>query len=118
MLVGGVIVKHCADDPADGHNGLNPVQKTNEFLVPMARHTLANNRTVEDKRGEHCNRAVPDIIVGHRVRRTLLDRQARLSAVERLDLRSLVTRRRQALSRLVEIKPSYVAQLGGKGRIL
>jgi hypothetical protein len=94
------------------------VEEADEFLVPVSSHALADHRAVEDiQRGEHRGRAVPDIIVGHRPGPTLLHRQARLGAVERLNLRLLVDRQHETMGRRVEIQPDDVAQLGGKGSV-
>ena len=87
MLVGGIVVEDRMDQLADRHSGLDAVEKTDELPMAMARHALADYRVVED-----IERAVPDIIVGHRAGPALLHRQTRLGAVERLDLRLLVDR--------------------------
>jgi hypothetical protein len=95
------------------------VEKGDEFLVAMASHALPDQRAVEDiESREQRGRAMPDIIMGHRPSPVLLYRQARLGAVERLDLRLLVDRQRQAVGRRVEIQSDHVAQFGSKGRIL
>ena len=36
------------DELACRHRRLDPVEEADEFLVPMARHTLADHRAVED----------------------------------------------------------------------
>jgi hypothetical protein len=60
---------------------------TEILLVAMPRHALTDHGAVEDiERCEQCGRAVPDIIVGHCSGSAPPHRQARLSAVERLDL--------------------------------
>ena len=60
----------------------------------MAGHAMADHRAVKDiESGEQRGRAVPGIIVGHRPGPPLLQRQARLGAVEDLNLRLLVDRR-------------------------
>ena len=59
---------------------------------------------------------MPDLVLGHGFGPALVDRQARLGAVESLDLRLLVYRQHQAMRRRVEIEPKDFAQLGGKGR--
>ena len=118
MLVGGIVVEDRMDQLAGRHGGLDPVEETDELLMAMPRHALTNHRAVEDvERREQRGRAVPDIIVGHRSGPALLDRQARLSAVERLNLRLLVNRENQAVGRRVEIEPHDIAQLGGKGTL-
>src|SRR5271169_4037914 len=75
--------------------------------MAMARHALADDRAVEDiERREQRGRAVADVIMGHRSGPALLDRQARLGAVECLDLALLVDREHQAVRRRVEIDPT------------
>jgi hypothetical protein len=115
VLVGGIVIEDGMDELAGGHDGLDPVEEADEFLVPMARYTLVDDRPIEDiQRGEQRGRTVPDIIVGHRPGPALLHRQARLGAVERLNLRLLVDRKHKAVGRRVETHPDHVAQLGGK----
>jgi hypothetical protein len=66
MLVDGVVVEDGVDQLAGGHHRLDPVEETNELLVPMSGHTLADHRAVEDiERRKQGGCAVPDIIVGH-----------------------------------------------------
>jgi hypothetical protein len=109
VLGSGVIVEIRVDELAGGHGGLDAV----------SRHALADHGAVEDvERGEQCGRAALDIIVGHCSGSALLHRQARLGAVEHLNLRLLVDRENQAVGWRVEIEPHHIAQFGGKGRIL
>ena len=49
--------------------------------------------------------------MGHGARFAGLERQARLGAVERLDLALLVERRDQAVRRRIEIEPDYALSL-------
>ena len=70
------------------------------------------------ERREQRGRAVADVIMGHRSGTALLDRQARLGAVERLDLRFLVDREHETVRRRVEVEPVHIAQFGGKRRVL
>ena len=87
--------------------------------MAMARHALADDGAVEDiERREQRGRAVADVIMGHRSGPALLDRQARLGAVKRLDLRFLVDREHETVRRRVEIEPDHIAQFGGKRRVL
>ena len=100
----------------------DPVQKTDEFLVAMARHALARHyAAVEDI--ERCESAwshpVADVIVGH------CSRPGPSSSAGRAGYGrapgSGSSRRPtayQAMRRRVEIEPDHVAQLGGKSRVL
>jgi hypothetical protein len=64
----------------------------------MTRDALDDHRAFEDTESrEQRGRLVPDIIVGHRPGAALLDRPARLGAVERMDLRLLVGRRDETM---------------------
>jgi hypothetical protein len=45
MFVGGVIV---ADSRAARNRGLDPVEKSDESLVAMVRHALADHCAIED----------------------------------------------------------------------
>ena len=92
MLVDGIVVEDRVDQLAGRHRGLDPVEEADEFLMAMARHALADDGAVEDiERREQRRRAVADVIMGHRSGPALFDRQARLGAVEGLDLAFLLT---------------------------
>src|SRR6516162_8567188 len=69
------------------------------------------------ERSEQGGRAVPLVVVGHRLTTPRLDRQSRLAAVERLDLALFVEREHHGVSRWIDIKPDNIGQLGGKARI-
>ena len=86
MLVGGIVIEDGINQLSDGRDGLYPIEG-GYLLVAMARHALADHCAVENTvRGKQCGRAMPQIIVGHRPGPALLHRQARLGAVERLNL--------------------------------
>ncbi len=61
--------------------------------------------------------AVALIVVGHRPAAPRLQRQTRLGAVERLDLRLLIDAEHHRVRRRVNVKPDDVAQLGDEFRI-
>ena len=119
MLVGGVVVEDRVHQLSGRHGGLDAVQKADELLVAMPRHALADHCAVQHiERRKQRRRAVPEVIMGHRPSPPLLHRQARLGAVERLNLRLLVDRQDEAMSRRIEIQPDHVAQFGAKGRVV
>jgi hypothetical protein len=63
MPADSVVVEDRVNELASWHRGLDPVQKSDEFLVAMARHALADHRALEDvERREQRGRAMPDII--------------------------------------------------------
>ena len=87
MLVGGVIVDDGVDDLAGGNRSLDGVEETDEFLMAMLVHAASDHGSVEDvERREQRRRAVALVVMRHRPALSGLDRQARLGAVEGLDL--------------------------------
>ena len=78
----------------------------------MALHVVADDRSVEDVHGrEQGGRPVPLAIMGHGSGAAPLHRQARLGAVERLDLALLVDGKHDGVRRGIDIEPDDVAQL-------
>ena len=74
-----------------GDLGLDGVQEADELLMPMAWHTTADHLAIQDvERGEQGGGAVALIVVGHGASPSLLHGQARLGAVEGLDLALLI----------------------------
>jgi hypothetical protein len=57
------------------------------------------------------------VVVGHRPGAVLLHRQARLSAVERLDLALLIDREDDCMGGRIDIEADDVAQLADKLRV-
>ncbi len=87
MVVRGVIVDDGVDDLADGNSSLHGVEETDELLMAMLVHAAPDHGSIEDvERCEQRRRAVALVIVRHRPALAGLDRQARLGAVEGLDL--------------------------------
>src|SRR5262245_20398213 len=85
VLVAGVVVEDHVDQLAGTDLALETVEEAQELLVPL--HALADHRAVQDvERGEQGGGAVPDIVVGDRAGPTLLHRQSRLGAIQRLNL--------------------------------
>ena len=70
--------------------------------MPMTLHALADDRAVEHVQGcEQRGRSVSDIVMRHGAGPALLHRQARLGAVERLDLALLVDRQHHGMGRRI-----------------
>ena len=102
-----------------GTCGFDGVEEADELLMAMAGHVAADDGAVEDvQRGEERGRAVPLVVVGHRAGAALLQRQAGLGAVERLDLALLVDREHDGVRRRVDVEPDHVAQLRDELRIV
>ena len=119
MLVGGVVVDDQVDVEPLRRLAVEPAQETEELLVPVPLHALADDRAVEHvERREQRRRAVALVIVGHGAGAALLYRQAGLGAVESLNLALLVDRKNQRLVRRVQVKPDNVLHLLGEPRVV
>ena len=91
------------------------VEETNEFLVSMTRHAVADHFAIEQaQRCEQCGRSVALVVVRHGPTAPLLDRQSWLSTIECLDLAFLVDAQHQGLVWRVEIKPDHIVELFDK----
>jgi hypothetical protein len=84
--------------------------------VPL--HTGADDRAIQRVQcGEQGGRAVAFVVVRQRLGAPLLQGQARLRAVQRLDLGFLVQRQNQGMRWGVQIEPHHVLELLGKAWI-
>src|SRR3984957_13008258 len=119
MLMGGVVVEDDVNYLASRNLDLDGIQETNELLMTMALHVATDDSAVEDvQRGEQGRGAVALVIVRHGAEPTLLQRQARLGAVEGLDLGLLVDRQHDGVGRRIDIESDHIAQLGDELRIV
>jgi hypothetical protein len=118
MLVRPVIVEDDVNDLAHRHLGLDGIQETGKLLMPMTLHAAADDPAFQRvKRGEQCGCPVALVIIGHCAGPSLLQWQAWLGAVERLNLRFLIDREHDCWRRGIDIEPDDVAQLGGQLRV-
>ncbi len=112
VFVGGVVVEDDVDGLALWHLGLDGIQEPDEFLMAMALHAAADDLAFEHVEGgkERCG-AVAFVVVRHGSGAALLHRQARLGAVQRLDLALLVDREHDGVLGRIDVEPDHIAQL-------
>src|SRR6516164_1205806 len=92
VLVSGIVVDDHMDRFLLGHPGIDDVKEADELLMAMALHTLADDLTFQHiKRRKQCRDAVTLVVVGDGAGTSLLHRQPRLGAVQRLDLAHMGT---------------------------
>jgi len=112
MLVSPIVVHDQMQIDFGGGLGIYLVEKSNELLMPMARHAVADDFAVEHTESrEQGGCAVAFVIVRHRAAATLFEWKARLSSVESLDLAFLVDREHQGLVRRIQIQTDNVDEL-------
>ena len=111
-LVRPVVVEHEVDVEVLLHAPVDPLQEADELLGTVARLALADDEAaLHVERGEQRRRAVALVVVRHRRGAALLQRQARLRAVERLDLALLVDAQHQRPVRRVHVEPDDIGHL-------
>src|ERR1700730_1063397 len=104
-LVRGVIVDDQMQIEMGGRLAVDLPQERQEFVRPVAWQTFADDLASRHiKRGEERCRAVALVVVGHRASAALLQGQAGLGAVERLNLALLVDGQHERLLRRIEIE--------------
>jgi len=119
VLVSGVVVEDDVDDLACGDVALQRVEEADELLMAVALHVPAGDRAVEHvQRGEQRGRAVALVVVGHGRPPALLERQAGLGAVERLDLRLLVEAEHHGVGGWSDVEAYDVVEFLGEGGIV
>ena len=112
MLVGGVIVEDGVDSLSGWNLALDGIQEADEFLMAMALHVVADDRSVEDVHGrEQSGRPVPLVVMGHSSGAAPLHRQAGLSTIEGLDLALFVDAEHHGVGRRIDIETDHAAQL-------
>ena len=87
VLMRGIVVDDEVEVELLGGLLVDQFEKAEELLMAMARHARPDNLAVQHvERCEQRGGAVALVVVGHRSGAALLHRQARLGAVEGLDL--------------------------------
>jgi hypothetical protein len=115
MFVRGVIVGNGMDDFAGGDGAFHGVEELDEFLVSMLWHAASDHGPVENiEGGKQCRRAVTLVIMGHGPTLAGFERQARLGAIESLDLALLVDRQDDGMSGRVHVETDHVFDLFGE----
>ena len=114
MFVRAVVVEDDMDQLAGRHLTLDGVEKADELLVAVLLHAPADDRAVEDVEGsEQGGGAVALVIVCHCLAFAGLERQARLGAIEGLDLMGLlVDREHQRVGGRRHVEADDVLELG------
>ena len=119
VLVGRIVVEHDVDLLVGRNLFVDGVQGSDELLMSMALHAPADHAAFEHvEGGEQGGRAIPLVVVGHAAATAFLQRQARLGAVESLDLALLVHRQHDGMLRRIDVEADDVADLCGEVRIV
>jgi hypothetical protein len=119
VVVGGVVVEDQMDLKAFWGPRDHRPQELQELGVAVTGKALTDHRAGQDiQGGEQRRGAVALLVVGHRTRPPGLDRQARLSAIERLDLALLVHVQDNRVLRRVQIQANHVDKLFFEPRVV
>jgi len=111
VLVGGVVIDDQMQLQVLGRLAVDQTQKLQPLLVAMPLLAQRDDRAVEGvERSEEGRCAVPLVVVRHGAGAPALHRQARLGAVERLDLALLVAAEHDGVLGRVEVKPHDIDQ--------
>ena len=117
--MGGVVVDDQVNVQIGQGLAVDPVEETNELLVAVALHAVADDLAIEQvERREQGGRAVALVVVGHGAGPALLHGQARLAAVECLDLALLVDRKDHRLVRRIEVEADHVLDFLRERRVV
>jgi hypothetical protein len=119
VFVGAVVVDDQVQLSLAGEDAVEGAQEGEELLVAVAGQALADDPALQDlEGGKKRGRAVALVVVGHRAGPAPLHRQARLGAVECLDLAFLVDAEHDRLLGWVEVEANDVGQLLGEARVV
>ena len=115
VLVSGIVVDDHMHRLFLGHLGINDVEEADELLMAMALHTLADDLAFQHiKRCEQGRDAMTLVVVCDGAGTSLLHRQPRLGAVQRLDLAFLIDRENDGVVGRVDVEADDLFELGRK----
>ena len=111
-LVGGVVIENQVDVARFLHAPVDATQQAQELFGTVTRHAFPDNQARFDvQRGKERGGAMAFVIMGHRGRPPLLERQTRLGPVERLDLGLLINAKHDGTVRRIEIEANDLGHL-------
>src|SRR5713226_1629315 len=112
MFVGAIIVRDQMQIEFNRRFAVNFLKETDKLLMPMTRHTVTDNLTIEHAEGgKQRGRTVALIIVSHRPATALLHGQTRLGSIESLDLALLVNAQHQGFVWRIQVQTHDIGQL-------
>ncbi len=118
VFMRGVIVSDQMHRLALGDLAINQTQEAQPFLMPMARQARGDDRALRDMQGgKEGGGAMPLVIVRHRAAAPRLQGQARLRAIQGLDLAFFIHAEDHGMFRGVQIQAHHVLQFVLKVRI-
>jgi hypothetical protein len=111
MLMGRIIVEDDVNDLSGRNLGFDGIEEPDELLMRVALHATADHLAFEHvESGEQRGGAMTLVVMGHGAQTALLHRQARLGAVERLDLALLIEGQDNGVGGRIDIKAHHIAQ--------
>ena len=109
MFVSSIIVHDQMEIEVARCLDVDFLEKSNELLVPMTRHAVANDLAVEHTQGSKERRGtIAFVIVSHGPATALLQGKAWLGAIECLNLAFFVDTEHYGLVRWIEIEPDNI----------
>ena len=110
--MGAIVVHHQAQRKSSGKLLVQPVEKLQEFLVPMPRVARPDHPSLQQfQGGEHRRGAVAFILMRYGPAPALLHRQTRLRAIQGLNWGLLVDAQHQSLLRRIQRQAHHLRQL-------
>ena len=111
-LMGGVVIENKVDVARFLHGSVDAAQEAQEIPGTVAWHTLPDDQALFDvQRGEERGGAMALVVMGHRRRTSLLEGQARLRPIKRLNLGFLIDTEHNSAIRRVEVEADDLGDL-------
>ena len=109
--MGSVVIDDGMDRLSLRHPRFDGVEEADELLMAVSFHVLPDDGAIEDIEGSKQRRgAMPFVVMRHCAGAARFHRQARLGAVERLDLALFVDREDHRMSGRVDIEADNVLE--------
>lgn len=119
LFVRSVAIQDDMNGLVCGHFGLDSIQEADEFPMPVALNVSSGHGSIQHiERGKQGRSPVAFVVMRHGRPATTLEWQARLRAINRLNLALFIGREHDGMGWWRDVEPDDIVKLLGEGLVI